>query len=90
MYIFFFITSPNLLYKLTVYHKIPTFTNPEYETFWKQIGNKKKCCQLAFSRFLEMFSTLSKTGVANLATYELLSTISLHLNQSKTWSVGNE
>ena len=45
---------------LTLYHRIPTFSDLEKDAFWKHCVKRRKCWWPAFSPFHTMFSNLPK------------------------------
>ena len=80
----------DLLHMFAFYHTIPTFNNPEKETFCKHCGKRRKCWLPAFSPFPTMFYTLSQTFFAISAAFELLSANALNLDKSNNLSFGKK
>ena len=75
---------------LTLYHTISTFNNPKEKHFGKYCGKRRKCLLPAFSPFPTMFSTLSKTEIIILATFNLLSANAFNLDHFRIFSFGKE
>ena len=77
--------------KKTLYHTIPTFNNPDKESFCKHCGKRRKCWLPAFSPFPSMFSTIStKTEMIILAKLNLFSANAFSLVKAKVLSSGKE
>ena len=75
---------------LTLYHTVLTLNDPEEETFRKQCGKRRKCCEPAFSPFPTPFSTLPKTNFNFSVTFILSSASVFNLEQSKYLLFGKE
>ena len=75
---------------LTLYNTIPTFNDPEKESFWKHCGKRRKCWQPAFSLFPTMFSIWAETKIVILADIILSSANAFNFDQSKILLFGKE
>ena len=69
----------------TLYHTIPTFNDPELKVFENNVGKRENACS-----FPTMFSSLSKTKVIILATFNFSSANGFSLDQSRILSFGKE
>ena len=77
-------------FPLTLYHRIPSFNNPETESFWKKCGKRRKCWSPAFSPFFTMFSTISNEENIILFTWNLSSANAFNFVETKIMSFGKE
>ena len=78
-----------IINKLTLYHTILTFNNPKEEGFGTHYGKRRNAGNQHFFLFPTLFSTLSKTEIVILATFNLLSANALNLVVSKILFFGN-
>ena len=72
---------------LTIYHAIPTFNDPERESFENIVGKGENAGKQHFLLIPTMFSTLPKTSLKFLFKFILPSANAINLDQSKNFVI---